>query len=182
MGLHLRLGSHTARGFICGGSQLALTLGHTTNISWCGLGGDGFSFALCRGKSAPGAGVAPNRAACRARPVLGWHRAHWRCGRGWFQPVQRRVVPGIFLPVCAQSCALLHGEICVLLDDRIGCIGYHRAGILRSCIITVSLCRSAFPQHGSAFLLGLRPRLFQRSFQDFPGCIASRHMRGWLFL
>ena len=76
---------------------------------------------------------------------------------------------------------LLHGEICVLLDDRIGCIGYHRAGILRSCIITVSLRRSAFSQHGSAFLLGLRPRLFQRSFRDSPGCIASRHMRGWLF-
>lgn len=48
-------------------------------------------------------------------------------------------------------------------------------------IITVSLRRSAFSQHGSAFLLGLRPRLFQRSFRDFPGCIASRHMRGWLF-
>ena len=53
MGLHLRLGHHTAHSFICGGVQLALTLCHTANIARRCFGGDGFSFARWRGKSAP---------------------------------------------------------------------------------------------------------------------------------
>ena len=53
MGLHLRLGRHTAHSFICGGSQLALTLGHTTNISWRGLGGDDFFFCSLAGQIRP---------------------------------------------------------------------------------------------------------------------------------
>ena len=47
--------------------------------------------------------------------------------------------------------------------------------------IAFPLRRDAFPQLGSAFLLGFCPRLFQRSFRDFPCSIASRHTLGWFF-
>lgn len=161
---------------------MALSLGHTTNISWCGLGGDGFFFCSLPGQIRPTA-----RALRRIgqRATFGLFRADTALtsgvGVGGFDLLCGTALP-IFLNLLAGNLApLLYGEIGVLLDRRIGCIGYHRAGILRSCIITVSLRRSAFSQHGSPFLLGLRPRLFQRSFRDFPGCIASRHMRGWLF-
>ena len=141
-----------------------------------------FSFARWRGKSAPRRGC---RSASGKRAALGLFRADTALtggvGAGGFSLLCGTAFPVLFYLFAGKLAPLLHGEICVLLDDRIGCIGYRRAGILRSCIITVSLRRSAFSQHGSAFLLGLRPRLFQRSFRDFPGCIASRHMRGWLF-
>ena len=53
MGLHLRLGHYTAHSFICGGVQLALTLGHAANIARCGLGGDGFFFCPLAGQICP---------------------------------------------------------------------------------------------------------------------------------
>nr|WP_279044549.1 hypothetical protein [Gemmiger formicilis] len=51
---------------------MALTLGHTTNISWCGLGGDGFFFRPLAGQICPTA-----RALRRIgqRAVLGLFRA-----------------------------------------------------------------------------------------------------------
>ena len=176
------MGSHTARGFICGGARPALTFGHTANIARRGFGGDGFFFCPLSGQICPTA-----RAVRRIgqRAALGLFRADTALiggvDAGGLDRFCGVAHPVLFYLFAGNLAPLLHGEICVLLDDRIGCIGYHRAGILRSCIITVSLRRSAFSQHGSAFLLGLRPRLFQRSFRDFPGCIASRHMRGWLF-
>ena len=180
--LHLCLGCYAPHSFICGGSQLALTLGHTANIARHGLGGDGFFFCSLAGQIRP---TARALLCIGQRVVPSLFRADTALiggmGAGGLDLFSGVSFPVFFCLFARNLAPLLHGEICVLLDDRIGCIGYHRAGILRSCIITVSLCRSAFPQHGSAFLLGLRPRLFQRSFRDFPGCIASRHMRGWLF-
>ena len=180
--LHLRLGRYAPHSFICGSTQLALTLGHTANIARHGLGGDGFFFCPLSGQ------ICPTTRTLRRigqRAALGLFGADIALtggvGAGGFGLLGGTAFPVFFYLFAGNLAPLLHGEICVLLDDRIGCIGYHRAGILRSCIITVSLRRSASSQHGSAFLLGLRPRLFQRSFRDFPGCIASRHMRGWLF-
>ena len=68
-GLHLCLGCYAPHSFICGGSQLALTLGHTTNISWCGLGGDGFFFRPLAGQICPTA-RALRRIGQRAAPDL----------------------------------------------------------------------------------------------------------------
>ena len=56
-GLHLCLGCYAPHSFSCGGSQLALTLGHTTNISWRGLGGDDFFFRPLAGQICPTARV-----------------------------------------------------------------------------------------------------------------------------
>ena len=180
--LHLCLGCYAPHSFICGGSQLALTLGHTTNISWRGLGGDDFFFRPLAGQICPTARVPLCIGQRAALDLFGADTALiGGVDADGFGLLGGTAFPVFFYLFAGNLAPLLHGEICVLLDDRIGCIGYHRAGILRSCIITVSLRRSAFSQHGSAFLLGLRPRLFQRSFRDFPGCIASRHMRGWLF-
>ena len=72
MGLHLRLGRHTAHSFICGGSQLALTLCHAANVARRGFGGDGFFFRPLSGQICPTA-----RALRRIgqRAVLGLFRA-----------------------------------------------------------------------------------------------------------
>uniref|UniRef100_UPI003FEE5FD5 hypothetical protein n=1 Tax=Gemmiger formicilis TaxID=745368 RepID=UPI003FEE5FD5 len=48
---------------------MALTLGHTTNISWCGLGGDGFFFRPLTGQICPTA-RALRRIGQRAAPDL----------------------------------------------------------------------------------------------------------------
>ena len=70
--LHLCLGCYAPHSFICGGSQLALTLGHTANIARHGLGGDGFFLLLAGGANPPhGASAALHRSACRAQPVSG---------------------------------------------------------------------------------------------------------------
>ena len=53
VGLHLRLGRHTAHSLICGGAQLALTLGHAANITRRSLGGDGFFFCPLSGQICP---------------------------------------------------------------------------------------------------------------------------------
>ena len=181
-GMHLCLGCYAPHSFICGSTQLALTLCHAANVARCGFGDDGFFFCPLPGQICPTARARLCIGQCAA---LALFRADTALiggvDAGGLDRFCGVAHPVLFYLFAGNLAPLLHGEICVLLDDRIGCIGYHRAGILRSCIITVSLRRSAFSQHGSAFLLGLRPRLFQRSFRDFPGCIASRHMRGWLF-
>jgi hypothetical protein len=161
---------------------LALTLGHAANVARRDFGGDGFLFRPLAGQICPTARVP---LCIGQRAALGLFRADTALtggvGAGGFSLLCGTAFPVLFYLFAGKLAPLLHGEICVLLDDRIGCIGYRRAGILRSCIITVSLRRSAFPQHGSAFLLALRPRLFQRSFRNFPCGIASRHALGWLF-
>ena len=72
MGLHLRLGHHTAHSFICGGVQLALSLGNAANIARRCFGGDGFFFCPLAGQICPTA-----RALRRIgqRAVLGLFRA-----------------------------------------------------------------------------------------------------------
>ena len=49
-GLHLRLGCYAPHSFICGGTQLALALGHAANIARCGLDRDGFFFRPLAGQ------------------------------------------------------------------------------------------------------------------------------------
>ena len=182
MGLHPRLGRHTAHSLICGGAQLALTLGHAANVARRDFGGDGFLFRPLAGQICPTARVPLCIGQRAALDLFGADTALiGGVDADGFGLLGGTAFPVFFYLFAGNLAPLLHGEICVLLDDRIGCIGYHRAGILRSCIITVSLRRSAFSQHGSAFLLGLRPRLFQRSFRDFPCSIASRHTLGWFF-
>ena len=51
--LHLCLGGYAAHSLICGGAQLALTLGHAANITRRGLGGDGFLFRPLAGQICP---------------------------------------------------------------------------------------------------------------------------------
>ena len=53
VGLHLRLGRHTAHSLICGGAQLALTLGHAANVARRDFGGDGFLFRPLAGQICP---------------------------------------------------------------------------------------------------------------------------------
>jgi len=72
VGLHLRLGRHTAHSLICGGAQLALALGHAANVARRGLGGDGFFFCPLSGQICPTA-QALRRIGQRA--VLGLFRA-----------------------------------------------------------------------------------------------------------
>ncbi len=52
-GLHLCLGCYAPHSFICGGSQLALTLGHAANVARRGFGGDGFFFCPLSGQICP---------------------------------------------------------------------------------------------------------------------------------
>ena len=182
-GLHLGLSCYVPHSFICGGAQLALALGHAANVARSGFGGVDLFLCPLAGQIRPTVRVPLCIGQRAALDLFGADTALiGGVDAGGFGLLGGTAFPVFFYLFAGNLAPLLHGEICVLRDDRIGCIGYHRAGILRSCIITVSLRRSAFSQHGSAFLLGLRPRLFQRSFRDFPGCIASRHMRGWLFL
>ena len=53
MGLHPRLGRHTAHSFICGDAQLALILCHAANVARRGFGGDGFFFCPLSGQICP---------------------------------------------------------------------------------------------------------------------------------
>ena len=66
----------------------------------------------------------------------------------------------LFYLLADKLAALLRGEICVLLDGRIGCVGHCSSGFLGGGIVAITLCGGAFSQHGSAFLLGFCPCLF----------------------
>ena len=181
-GLHLCLGCYAPHSFICGGSQLALTLGHTTNILWRGLGGDGFFFCPLSGQSCP---TTRTLLCIGQRAALGLFRADivltGGVGAGCFGLFCSAAFAVLFYLLEGKLAALLYGEIGVLLDGRIGCICQHRRSVLGCGIVAFPLRRDAFPQLGSAFLLGFCPRLFQRSFRDFPCSIASRHTLGWFF-
>ena len=161
---------------------MALSLGHTTNISWCGLGGDGFFFCSLPGQIRPTA-----RALRRIgqRATFGLFRADTALtsgvGVGGFDLLCGTALP-IFLNLLAGNLApLLYGEIGVLLDRRIGCICQHCASILGCGIIALPLCGGAFPQLSSAFLLCFCPCLFQRRLWNLPGHIAFQHPPSWLF-
>ena len=52
-GLHLCLGCYAPHSFICGGVQLALSLGNAANIARRGFGGDGFFFCPLSGQICP---------------------------------------------------------------------------------------------------------------------------------
>ena len=71
-GMHLCLDCYAPHSFICGSTQLAPSLGHTTNISWCGLGGDGFFFCPLPGQIRPTARALRRIGQCAA---LGLFRA-----------------------------------------------------------------------------------------------------------
>ena len=171
-GLHLCLDCYAPHSFICGGSQLALTLGHTTNISWRGLGGDGFFFCPLSGQICP---TTRTLLCIGQRAALGLFRADivltGGVGAGCFGLFCGAAFAVLFYLLEGKLAALLYGEIGVLLDGRIGCICQHRRSVLGCGIVAFPLRRDAFPQLGSAFLLGFCPRLFQRSFGIFPAAL-----------
>jgi len=114
--LHLRLGSHTARGFICGGARPALTFGHTANIARRGFGGDGFFFCPLSGQICPTA-----RAVRRIgqRAALGLFRADTALigGVGAGSSLLLAVLSGFgfcqFLPLMPhKSCRLFRRRTC----------------------------------------------------------------------
>ncbi len=70
--LHLCLGCYAAHSFICGGAQLALTLGHAANVARRSLGGDGFLFRPLAGQICP---TARALVCIGQRAVLGLFRA-----------------------------------------------------------------------------------------------------------
>ena len=181
-GLHLGLSCYVPHSFICGGAQLALALGHAANVARSGFGGVDLFLCPLAGQICPTARVLLCIGQRAALDLFGADTAlTGGVDVGGFGLLCGTALP-IFLNLLAGNLApLLYGEIGVLLDSRIGCIGQHCASILGCGIIALPLRGGAFPQLSSAFLLGFCPCLFQRSFRDFPGCIASRHMRGWLF-
>ena len=146
MGLHLRLGHHTAHSFICGGAQLALTLGHTANITRRGFGGDGFFFCPLSGQICP---TVRARLCVGQRAALGLFRADTALtggvGVGGFGLLCGTALP-IFLNLLAGNLApLLYGEIGVLLDGRIRYISHCHTSIIGGSIVTILL-------HGGVFL------------------------------
>lgn len=116
MGLHLHLGRHTARGFICGGAQLTLALGHTANVVRRGLGSDGFFFCPLSGQFCP-----TTRALHRIgqRSALGLFRADTAltCGVGGCDLLCSAAFSVLFNLLAGKLAALLRGEIGVFLDS-----------------------------------------------------------------
>ena len=102
-------------------------------------------------------------------------------GAGGFDLFYGTAFPVLFYLLAGKFTALLYGEIGVLLDDRIGCVGHCSAGVLGGGVVAIPLRGYAFSQLGSTFLLGFCPRLFQYRFGDFSGRIAFRHPPGGLF-
>ena len=155
VGLHLCLGCYAPHSFICGSTH------HTANIARHGLGGDGFFFCPLSGQICP----TTRTLLCigqRAAPGLFWADTALTGGvdTGSLSPLCCAAFP-VFLNLLAGKLAsLLYGEISVLLDGGIGCIGHRPTSIIGGSIAAIPLCGGAFPQLGSAFLLGLRPRLF----------------------
>ena len=140
-------------------------MGHAANITRRGLGGNSFFFCPPSGQICPTV------------------RALRRIGRRAAFSLFRvdTALPVFFYLFAGKLAALLYGEIGVLFDSRIGCVSQRRARVLGCGVVAILLRGGAFPQLISAFLLGLRPRLFQCSFRDFPCSIASRHTLGWFF-
>ena len=145
-GLHLCLGCYAPHSFICGGSQLALTLGHTTNISWCGLGGDDFFFRPLAGQICP---TTRTLLCIGQRAALDLFRADTAltggAGAGGFDLFSGVSHPVFFCLFAGKLAALLHGEICVLLDGRIRYIRHRPSSIIDGSIVTILL-------HGGVFL------------------------------
>ena len=116
-GLHLCLGCYAPHSFICGGSQLALTLSHTTNISWCGLGGDDFFFRPLAGKICPTARVLLCIGQRAALDLFGADTAlTGGVDAGGLDRFCGVAHPVLFYLFAGKLAPLLHGEICVLLD------------------------------------------------------------------
>ena len=143
--LHLCLGGYAARSFICGSTQLALTLGHTANIARRGFGGDGFFFRPLAGQICPTA-----RALRRIgqRAALGLFRADTALtgsvDAGGFGLLGGTAFPVFFYLFAGKLAPLLHGEICVLLDGRIRYIRHRPTSIIGGSIVTILLHRGIF--------------------------------------
>ena len=123
MGLHPRLGRHTAHSFICGDAQLALILCHAANVARRGFGGDSFFFRPLSGQIRPTARVL---LCIGQRAVPSLFRADTALtggvGTGSLSPLCCAAFP-VFLNLLAGKLAhLLHSEIGGLLYHRISCI------------------------------------------------------------
>lgn len=142
------------------------------HVAWCSLGGDDFLFRSLAGQIRPTA----RALLCigqRAAPSL--FRADTALtggvGAGGLDLLCGAALP-VFLNLFAGKLSpLLYGEIGVLLDGGIGCIGHRPTSIIGGSIAAIPLRGGAFPQLGSAFLLDFCPYLFHRSFRFFPSVL-----------
>ena len=136
-----------------------MTLGHTTNISWRGLGGDDFFFRPLAGQICPTARV-PLCIGQRATPCLfgAYTALTGGVGTGGLALLCSAALPVFFYLLVGKFAPLLYGEIGVLLDGGIRCVGHHPAGIAGCGIVAIPLRGGAFPQLSSAFFLGPCPR------------------------
>ena len=168
-GLHLRLGRYVPYRFICGGAQLALTLGHAANVTRRGFDSDGFFFRPLAGQIRP---TARALLCIGQRAAPGLLRADTALtggvGVGGFSLLCGMAFSVLFYLLAGKLAALLYGEIGVLFDSRIGCVSQRRARVLGCGVVAILLRGGAFPQLGSAFLLGFCPRLFSAAFGIFP--------------
>ena len=145
-GLHLCLGYYAAHSFICGGSQLALTLCHAANIARCGLGGDGFFFRPLSGQICPTA-----RALRRIgqRAALGLFRADTALTGGVG-------VGGSFL--LAALSGLGFCQFPPLMPHKSCCLFRRRT--CKVCRFRLSGVGVIFPRGGAGLFLRFSPRRF----------------------
>ena len=181
-GLHLGLSCYVPHSFICGGAQLALALGHAANVARSGFGGVDLFLCPLVGQIRP----TVRARLCvgqRATPCLfgAYTALTGGVGAGGFDLLCGVPLPVFFDLLAGKLATLLHGEIGILLDSGMGCIGHHPAGVVGRGIVAISLRRGTFPQFCSTFFLGLCPRLFQRRFRNFSRRITFRRTLGWLF-
>ena len=145
-GLHLCLGCYAPHSFICGGAQLPLPLGHTANVARRGLGSGDFLFCPLSGQIRP---TARALLCIGQRAALGLFRADIALtggvGAGCFGLFCGAEFAVLFYLFAGNLAALLHGEICVLLDGRIRYIRHRPSSIIGGSIVTILL-------HGGVFL------------------------------
>ena len=118
--LHLCLGCYAPHSFICSGVQLALALGHAANVARSDFSGDDLFFRPLAGQICP---TARAWLCVGQRAAPGLLRADTALtgdmGAGGFGLLGGTASPVFFYLFAGNLAPLLHGEICVLLDDRI---------------------------------------------------------------
>lgn len=174
IGLHLRLGSHTAHSFGSSSAQLALSLRHAANIARRGLGGDDFFFRPLAGQICPTARVLRR---IGQRAALGLFRADTALTGGVgagvddFSLLCGAALPVFFNLLAGKLSPLLYGEIGVLLDSRIGCISQHRSSVLGRGIVALPCVKLLSRSLVRLFSLASVHNFFITSFGILPAAL-----------
>ena len=144
--MHLCLGCYAPHSFICGSTQLALTLDHAANIARRGLGSDGFFFRPLTGQICP--------------TVRALRRIGQRAAFGLFR-ADTALIGGVGAGGSLLIAVLSGLGFCQfppLMPHKSSCLFRRRT--CKVCRFRLSGVGVIFPRDGTGLLLRFSPRRF----------------------